>query len=712
MVSGTTSGGSPVSVLLIDRAERSHALIAKLLDGQDRTSFRLDSARDFRSGAKAIVERRHDAYLIAHDLGDRSGLDLVRTVREAGLRPAVVMLLDSDADELELDGDPLAVAGVAVKNKATPHTLERTIRHALTRHQATEALATREQRYQLAAQAATDALWDWDLGGEQLYVSSAWHTMLGRGGEAGHIDPSTWFELVHTDDLLRLRAVIDTHLAGDSDRADCEFRMLSADGSWRWMRMRGYADRDAQGEAARMTGWLSDVADRHAADVSLSHAALHDPLTKLPNRILFIDRLEHVTSRSRRDPHVPCAVMLIDIDRFALINDRLGHALGDQLLRALAGRIAALLRPGDTVARLGSDEFAVLLDGLDEERHAWTVANRIQAAVCQAFRIGGHELFVTARIGIALSSAGISAAELMRNADVAIYDARRKGRGRAAVYHEGLPPVERRSSRREELRDLIKEDRLDIHYQPIVDLVTGSIRGFEALARWPEDSGGMTPLEFIALAEQGGLIGELGLHVLRTSLETLAGWRTAGLVPGDAVMSVNVSAGQLEDPMFASRIRAAIATAGLPPDLLRLEITEKTMIKDLDRVEAVSQEIEDSGIVLHLDDFGTGESSLTLLQRLPIEALKIDRSFIGAMTGRGTSDAIVRSMIALGHGLGLQLIAEGIEQPIQLRRLRRLGCEYGQGFVFSRPLTPEAAEDVLAGWVPAEMAAKGDDPGS
>ncbi len=214
---------------------------------------------------------------------------------------------------------------------------------------------------------------------------------------------------------------------------------------------------------------------------------------------------------------------------------------------------------------MGSDEFAVLLDGLDEERHAWTVANRIQAAVSQAFRIGGHELFITARIGIALSSAGITAAELMRNADIAMYDARRKGRGRVAVYHERMTPVERRSSRREELRELVKGDGLAIHYQPIVDLATGSIRGFEALARWPEDSEQMTPLEFIALAEQAGLIGELGLpRPANARSRRWPPWRTAGLVPGDAVMSVNVSAGQLEDPMFASRIRAAIAASGRP----------------------------------------------------------------------------------------------------------------------------------------------------
>ena len=401
--------------------------------------------------------------------------------------------------------------------------------------------------------------------------------------------------------------------------------------------------------------------------------------------------------------------MFVDVDRFEMINERLGHTLGDQLLRALGGRLAGILRPGDTVGRLGSDEFALLLDGVEEEQHATTIAHRIQSAISHVFRIGGHEVFITARVGIALSSPGMTAAELLRNADIAMYDAKRKGRGRMAIYDETMHRIDRRSSRRDELCELISNGRLAIHYQPIVDLATGSVRGFEALARWPEESPPMTPLEFIAVAEEAGMIGELGLHVLRTSLLELARWRLAGLVSEEAIMSVNISAGQLEDPMFASRVRAAIANADIPPDCLRLEITEKTMMKDLELVEAILEEVTDSGIVLHLDDFGTGESSLTVLQRLPVEALKIDRSFVTAMNGRGsTSDAIVRSIIALGHGLGLRLIAEGIEQPSQLRRLRMLGCEYGQGFVFSRPLSTGAIEELLTAWVPSEVAARGD----
>jgi diguanylate cyclase (GGDEF)-like protein/PAS domain S-box-containing protein len=692
---------------LIDGAAGSHDLISGHLAEQDRTRFELEWCGDFKAGAKTMVEGRHDVYLVANRLGQRSGLDLVRTVKAAGFQPAVVLLLDEHGEDFDLEDAALDIAGVIVKAGADAHSLERMIREAVARHRALSELAAREQRYALAAHAASDALWDWDLQTQQIFVSAAWHTILGRDGEEGEIEPSSWFELVHADDLLRLRAAIDTHLAGDSARAECEYRMLGGDGTWRWVLIRGYAVFDQKGTATRLTGWLSDVAERHAAEVSLSHDALHDPLTRLPNRILFIDRLDHATSRARRDPNVPCAVMFVDVDRFELINERLGHSLGDQLLRAIGGRMAGLLRPGDTVARLGSDEFAVLLDGVDEDPNARTVANRIQAAISQPFRVGGHEVFVTARIGIALSAPGITAAELLRNADIAMYDARRKGRGRIAVFDETMHGIHR-LSRHEELRELVSSDRLEIHYQPIVDLATGNVRGFEALARWPEGSNPMTPLEFIALAEQAGLIGELGLRVLTAALESLAHWRSAGLIANDALMSVNVSAGQLEDPMFASRVRAAIAKSGVPPQLLRLEITEKTLIKDLDRVEAITREVRESGIVLHLDDFGTGESSLTLLQRLPIEALKIDRSFISAMNGRGTSDAIVRSMIALGHGLGLHLIAEGIEQPVQLKRLRMLGCEYGQGYVFSRPLAREATEDMLAGWVAADVAARGD----
>jgi EAL domain-containing protein (putative c-di-GMP-specific phosphodiesterase class I) len=291
-----------------------------------------------------------------------------------------------------------------------------------------------------------------------------------------------------------------------------------------------------------------------------------------------------------------------------------------------------------------------------------------------------------------------------------MYDAKRHGRARCAVFDESMHRrVVDRLARQNELRQAVEQSLLPIHYQPIVDLATGQISGLEALARWPEAWPEVAPLEFIPIAEETGVIGALGLHVLRSALDTLAGWRREGLVGDDVQMSVNVSGRQLDDPALPRNVRAAIAAAGLPDTALRLEITESTLMQEPERMRGIVSEVCATGVGLHLDDFGTGYSSLTVLHQFPVDALKIDRSFVASIDAEdGGSDAIVRSTIALAHSLGLRVIAEGIEHQGQLRRLRNLGCEYGQGFLFSEALSAEETVELLASWRPALVAALGE----
>jgi len=570
------------------------------------------------------------------------------------------------------------------------------------------ATAEPDSRYELAVRAANDGIWDWDLVADTVYFSPRWHAIVGRTAPVDDASPRAWFDLVHPADLEPLRAAIQAHLEGRAPHLRAEHRMRHADGDWRWVLTRGLAARGADGAPNRLAGSMSDVNERHLAQQRLEHDALHDGLTGLPNRTLFMDRVQQRLLRVTRDPGATCAVLFLDVDRFKLVNDSLGHAVGDRLLVALAARVATALRPGDTVARLGGDEFAVLLEDIAGRAEATLVAQRILRSLDPPFAIDGHGLFASVSIGIALQGRDLDPAHLLANADIAMYDAKRRGRGRCALFDDGMRRrTVDRLARENALRHAVDEALLTIHYQPIVSLASGEIRGMEALARWPEGWGPVPPSEFIAIAEETGIIGSLGQHVLRVALAALAGWRREGLVADDVCMSVNLSARQLDDPGLAAGVQATIARAQLPPNALKLEITESALISEPERTRDVFAQVCAGGIGLHLDDFGTGYSSLSALHRLPVDALKIDRSFVADLAAGDDdvdgSEVIIRSTVAMAHSLGLPVIAEGIETPGQLRRLRALGCEFGQGHLFSVALSATDIAALLARWRPADI---------
>jgi len=703
------SGRDQISVLLVEDDEDDYLITRDTLADQERARFKVEWCRDYDEALATIREQRHDVYLVDYRLGERTGLDLVRegfTQR----RCAPVLILTGQSDyEIDLEATALGVTDYLVKQELDPISLERSIRYAISHQKALHDLTLSEERYALAVRAANDGIWDWDLTSGRIYFSPRWQSILGRAELLAQEDPGVWFDLVHPDDLLRLRAAIDAHVAGRTPFLESEHRMLHADGTWRWVLSRGLAICDEDGTATRMAGSLSDITDRLSAERQLQHDALHDVLTGLPNRALFTDRVTQVMQRGMREPGAGCAVLFVDIDRFKLVNDSLSHAVGDQLLVALAGRLSSVLRLGDTVARIGGDEFTVLLDGIDSAEGAAIAAERLQRAIGATVDVDGHELFVTASIGIALSTPRMTAGELLRNADIAMYDAKRRGRARFAMFDESMHRrVVDRLARENDLRQAVEQGLLRVHYQPIVDLATGRLNGFEALARWPEGWPTVPPSDFIPIAEETGIIGALGVHVLRTALDTLTGWRHSGLIGPEVTMSVNVSPRQLDDPEFPGSVCAAIAAAGLTGDALRLEITESTLMLEPERMQRIVAEVCSTGVGLHLDDFGTGYSSLSALRRFPVDALKIDRSFVAAIPRDADgSDVIVRSTIALAQSLGLRVIAEGIEDVAQLGRLRALGCENGQGYLFSRPLDAEATQTLMANWSPARAVTLG-----
>ena len=440
------------------------------------------------------------------------------------------------------------------------------------------------------------------------------------------------------------------------------------------------------------------------ANARLAHDALHDPLTGMANRVLFMDRLAQILRRATREPTAGCAVMFLDTDRFKQVNDSLSHTVGDQLLIALAGRLAEVVRPGDTVARLGGDEFTLLLDNIVSEGAATIIAERVRGVLSEPFKLGPHELVVTVSIGIALSSPQLTPAEVLRNADIAMYDAKRRSSGTYALFDQSMHArLVDRLGRENALRHAVERSLIAVHYQPIVDLTTGRISALEALARWHHGDQEVSPVEFIPIAEEAGLIGTLGLHVLRTALGTFAGWQRAGLISDDVRISVNISPRQLDDPTLPDQILAAIEAANLPPGAVCLEITERTLMQEPERMQRIGSELCAKGVGLHLDDYGTGYASLAALLKFPLDALKVDRSLVTSLIGHNDrNDTIIRSTIGLAHGLGLQVVAEGIEHSTELHQLRALGCEYGQGYHFSRPLDADATRALLASWTPAE----------
>ena len=437
--------------------------------------------------------------------------------------------------------------------------------------------------------------------------------------------------------------------------------------------------------------------DARAAQETM-HQAFHDALTGLPNRALFNDRLNHAIARTERE-EAPLAVLFCDLDGFKTVNDSLGHAAGDQLLRAVGSRIDMSLRPADTVARFGGDEFAILLEDMAGGGDATAVAGRVLEQLSEPFELEGREIFVSASIGIATPAPGEDAAALLRNADLAMYRAKALGKGRVEAFEASMhAEVVRRMEMELDLKRAIEREQIAVHYQPIFDLPSGEVAGLEALARWDHPTAGMIhPTEFIPIAEESGQIAVLGRHVLREACRRLAVWRARYPAYDWLYVSVNVSGVQLREPGFLDEVDAALRAAELDPSHLLLEMTETVLMQDSDQAMAMLEALRALGVRLAIDDFGTGYSSLEYLDRLPIDALKIAKPFVDRLGAGPGSDAIPRAITDLAEAFGLVVIAEGIEERKQSDLLVELGCRFGQGNALAEALPPDRADAVIFG---------------
>jgi diguanylate cyclase (GGDEF)-like protein/PAS domain S-box-containing protein len=568
------------------------------------------------------------------------------------------------------------------------------------RRRTLQRLAQSEERHALALRGANDGIWDWDVDTDRMFFSARWKAMLGYAEhEVGELR-GEWLGRVHPDDRGALAQALDAHLTGPGEHFEFEHRIQHRDGRYRWMLTRGVAVRNAHGRATRVVGSQTDVTARKEAERRLQHDALHDSLTGLPNRVLFLDRLDQAIRRSRRHHADGCAaVLFLDLDRFKVVNDSLGHSAGDALLRAVAERLQAALRPNDTVARLSGDEFTLLLDDVHDAPEAEMIADRVLQSLKAPIELDGRALFVDASIGIALATGESSPEEVMRDADVAMYRAKADGKGRHAVFDAAMhAQVMRRLDMEGALRRAIEHQALEIAYQPIAQAATGRIVGFEALCRWPDGRGGaVEPADFVALAEETGLVVPLGRRVLETACAELARWR--GLPRGAGLtIGVNVAGRQLAEPDFIPILRRILRRSGLDPRALRLEVKEHDLARtrgdDATR-HALERVLEQAGVRSHIDDFGTGASSLRLLHRFPGDAIKISRSLITGIGHDAGAFEIVRAVVGLAHNLGLEVIAEGVETLEQLDFLKVLGCEFAQGAQIAPPLTAAEARALL-----------------
>jgi PAS domain S-box-containing protein len=575
-------------------------------------------------------------------------------------------------------------------------------------------LVERNAIFQLITENAADMIAVVDVNGNRLYNSPSYETVLGYSPD--ELVGSWAFEQIHPDDRERVISVAQqASFTGTGQRV--EYRVRHKDGSWRVLESTASAVRNPKGEVEKFVIVNRDITERKRVEQQLEHNALHDTLTDLPNRILFLDCLQRAFDRAKKNPQYQFAVLFVDIDGFKAFNDSMGHSVGDQLIVKIARRLTASLRYEDTVsrptlarsdsrpaddgvlARLGGDEFTILLGGISHPTDALRVARRIQHGLGVPIEIDGQEVFTSASIGVALSATPHdSAADMLRDADIAMYRAKALGKARSEIFDSEMHSnAVKRLKIETDLHKALDRKELEVYYQPLVCLQTRRIVGFEALVRWnhPED-GFLVPGKFIPVAEETGLIIPMNRWVLRESCRTVQTWNLQYAAEVPLTIAVNVSARQLTNPSLVREVELVLQETRLSPRSLHLEITESIAMSDPQTSRLTLSRLKSLGVRISIDDFGTGHSSLSRLRQFPADVLKVDRSFVARLRNRDNEDRdVVRMILMLAHSLHLSVVAEGIETEEQLDSLIDLGCEFGQGYFFARPMACQGAQHFL-----------------
>ncbi len=684
-----------IKLLIIEDDEDDYILTRDLLNEIKGARYEITWASRYADGLEAICRGAFDVCLVDYRLGEGTGIELLRESTARGILTPMILLTGQSEKEIDLEAAEAGAADYLIKGNIEAPLLERSIRYAVAGAKMLETLRESEQRFRSIIESANDAIVLADQNGKIVSWNRSAQAIFGYSKEEAINKPFSFLlpgrlfsseecgiEHLLSSGWLSAGAVELSGLRYDGE----EFPLEISFSSWE------------TAEGAFYSGIIRDVTERKALENQLTHQALHDPLTGLANRVLFRNRVEHAISRVDRR-HKPIAVLFLDLDNFKTINDSLGHAAGDQLLVSVAERLQLCLRTSDTAARLGGDEFAVLVEDAEQSVDAVPVAERILDVLRPSFLIGGKEIFVGTSIGIAVTDTGRENPEdLLRNADVAMYMAKNSGRGCYVVFENKMhSALIKRLELESDLRRAIEREEFYIDYQPIVDLKTEKLTGMEALARWRHPVKGIIPpLEFIPIAEETGLIVPLGRWILETACRQGNYWLREFLTENTFTLTVNLSGGQFDQQDIVETVAAALEKSGLPPRCLVLEITENMMLHNTEATIKKLKRLKELGIRLAIDDFGTGYSSLSYLQRFPVDILKIDKSFVDKISSGKEGAAVARAIITMSEALQLRTVAEGIEKPEQTVELQNLGCEYGQGYHFARPLSNEAMKEFLS----------------
>lgn len=688
----TTSLGS---LLVVDDEEMNRDMLGRRLEVE---GFDVVTAASGAEALDILSRQSFDAVLLDVMMPVQNGCEVLEVIRKSHSRlelPVLMVTAKSQSDDI-IHAFEAGANDYISKPINFPIALARINCHVASKRLSTQ-LRESETRYSLSARGANDGLWDWDLINNKVYFSTRWKSMLGYSEEEVGNTVDEWFSRVHPEDLPHLQQAVAAHRSGATEQFESEHRMLHKDQTYRWTLTRGVAICDESGRQTRMAGSQTDITRGKAAD----------PLTGLPNRVLFMDHLERAIKTTQSDPNFIVAVLFVDLDRFKFVNDSLGHHVGDDLLVTVAQRLERCMRSSDvlsqlndrsTVARFGGDEFVILLNGIREPANASRVAQRILNVLAEPLSLHGHDVSVSCSIGIAVGSNGdCTASDLLRYADIAMYQAKNNGKSRSCTFDETMRSQSiERLALEADMKTAIQRGEFQIYYQPIVGLPEERIQGFEALLRWQHPTRGLlSPAEFVSIAEETGFIVELGAWVLENSCRQLCKWQQNSVRQTPLFMSVNVSSKQIADPNFVDRVTRCLQETGLKASSLKLEITESAIIRDPELASQTLGRLRELGANISLDDFGTGYSSLSYLRQFPIDTIKIDRSFIDQMEGSKQAGEIVKTIVALAHNLGMQVTAEGIERRTQLSKLNEFSCETGQGYLYSRPVANASIEELL-----------------